>query len=61
MDLVQGSGLEKLTAKLKKTKLAMETWNKNVFGQVDHNILELKEKLACLEDRLQISDWETVK
>lgn len=53
--------LEKLVAKLKKAKLALKTWNKNVFGLVDQNILELKDKLACLGDRLQISGCVTIE
>lgn len=53
--------LEKLVAKLKKAKLALKTWNKNVFGLVDQNILELIDKLTCLGVRLQISGCVTVE
>lgn len=46
-------GLEKLGVKLKKSKIALKSWNKNIFGCVDQNISELDDRLALAEDNLQ--------
>lgn len=51
-----GSNLHKLVAKLKISKMALMSWNKNVFGWINHHISTLEEKLACLEERLQAND-----
>lgn len=51
-----GSGQQKLVAKLKRSKMALRSWNKNVFGQIDHHISTLEEKLASLEDSLKAND-----
>lgn len=40
-----------LVAKLKKTKVALRSWNKLVFGGVDQTIKTLEEKLEFLEHR----------
>lgn len=51
----QGSGLLKLALKHMHTKLAMRAWNKFFFGRVDQKIMELKDRVGCLEERLQSS------
>ncbi|KAF5481500.1 hypothetical protein F2P56_002144 [Juglans regia] len=43
------SGLLKLSVHLKRTKIALRAWNKNVFGRVDVNIHALEERLDFLE------------
>ncbi|KAF8405073.1 hypothetical protein HHK36_009970 [Tetracentron sinense] len=50
---VQGSGLVKLAAKLKKLKVALSTWNKSVFGHVEVHLKELEGRLEGLERQLQ--------
>lgn len=50
---VHGSGLNRLAAKLKKSKVALKTWNKIVFGCVDLNIQDLGTRIIELEDILQ--------
>ncbi|KAF5472990.1 hypothetical protein F2P56_009642 [Juglans regia] len=52
-DDVQGSGLVRLAAKLKRTKLAIRYWNRQVFGRVDHMIKQLQERKEGLEVQLQ--------
>ncbi|XP_040986544.1 uncharacterized protein LOC121234610 [Juglans microcarpa x Juglans regia] len=47
------SGLLKLSIRLKRAKLALRAWNKNVFGKVDVNIRALEERLDFLENQLQ--------
>ncbi|KAF5464604.1 hypothetical protein F2P56_014672, partial [Juglans regia] len=47
------SGLLRLAIRLKRTKLALRAWNKNVFGRVDVNIRALEERLDFLENQLQ--------
>ncbi|KAF5477362.1 hypothetical protein F2P56_004011 [Juglans regia] len=47
------SGLLKFSIRLKRTKLAVRAWNKNVFGRVDVNIRALEERLDFLENQLQ--------
>ncbi|XP_022880975.1 uncharacterized protein LOC111398286 [Olea europaea var. sylvestris] len=46
-------GLHKLVGKLKRTKVAVKVWNKQVFGRVDHIISELQERVEILEESLQ--------
>lgn len=50
---VQSLELNKLAAKLKKAKIALNSWNKSVYGEVDSNIQELETWLVALEDILQ--------
>ncbi|KAJ0074622.1 hypothetical protein Patl1_37562 [Pistacia atlantica] len=45
-------GLLRLAEELKKTKLALRAWNKQVFGHVGQTIKELEERLEVLESRL---------
>lgn len=47
------SGLLKLATKIKKKKLALKSWNRMVFGQVDSMIKELDNQLSLLEERLK--------
>ncbi|XP_035546552.1 uncharacterized protein LOC118348611 [Juglans regia] len=47
------SGLLKLSIRLKRTKIALRAWNKNVFGRVDVNIRALEERLDFLDSQLQ--------
>lgn len=54
-------GLLKLAAKLKKLKLALQNWNKTVFGRVDLHIKELEVKLEDLERHLQCGFSDTVE
>lgn len=49
------TGLLKLVAKLKKTKVALKAWNIYTFGHVDQNIQELEERLETLEQQLQLA------
>lgn len=42
-----------MVAKLKKSKIAINNWNKEVFNRVDVTIKELHTRLMELEDRLQ--------
>ncbi|XP_022872585.1 uncharacterized protein LOC111391577, partial [Olea europaea var. sylvestris] len=50
-------GLRKLAAKLRekkgKTVLALQSWNKQVFGHVTYHIKELEEKVEMLEKQWQ--------
>lgn len=41
-DQVFGLGLMILTTKLKKAKIALNSWNKTIFGQIDQNMKELE-------------------
>lgn len=50
---VELEGLQRLVAKLKRTKAALKVWNKQVFGRVFHNISELQEIVELLEDSLK--------
>lgn len=50
---VQGLGLINLTTKLKMLKVALRTWNKSVFGQVEVYLKELEGRLEGLERQLQ--------
>lgn len=52
-ELVQSLELNKLAAKLKKAKIALNSWNKSIYGEVDLNIQELETWLIALEDILQ--------
>lgn len=47
-------GLCHLAAKLKKTKVALRSWNIHTFGQVDQSIKNLEEKLDFLKHQLQV-------
>ncbi|KAK3188489.1 hypothetical protein Dsin_028050 [Dipteronia sinensis] len=47
------SGLLKLAIRLKRTKVALRTWNKNVFGRVGENLQALEERMEVLENQLQ--------
>ncbi|XP_041028214.1 uncharacterized protein LOC121268148 [Juglans microcarpa x Juglans regia] len=51
--IVSNSGLSKLAKILKRLKIALRTWNKKKFGQVDVVIRELEERLEVLEGSLQ--------
>lgn len=42
-----------MAAKLKRTKVILKIWNKQVFDRVDHSITELQEKVEILEESLQ--------
>ncbi|KAF5447423.1 hypothetical protein F2P56_032977 [Juglans regia] len=46
-------GLLRLAAKLKKLKVALKTWNKNIFDRVDLTIKAQKEKMEFLDFQLQ--------
>ncbi|XP_041001347.1 uncharacterized protein LOC121247076 [Juglans microcarpa x Juglans regia] len=46
-------GLLRLAAKLKKLKVALKTWNKNIYGRVDLTIKALEEKMELLDFQLQ--------
>ncbi|KAF5475128.1 hypothetical protein F2P56_006969, partial [Juglans regia] len=54
---VVGTGLMKLTSKLKKLKVALLEWNKRVFGQTNTQIAILEEKVVGLEHSLH-SNWD---
>ncbi|XP_040999420.1 uncharacterized protein LOC121245211 [Juglans microcarpa x Juglans regia] len=54
---VTGSGLFKLTSKLKKLKVALREWNKRVFGRTNNHIAILEDKVESLEHLLQ-RDWD---
>ncbi|KAK3219916.1 hypothetical protein Dsin_013886 [Dipteronia sinensis] len=47
------SGLLKFTIRLKRTKVALRAWNKNVFGRVGENLQALEERMEVLENQLQ--------
>ncbi|XP_035540358.1 uncharacterized protein LOC118344262 [Juglans regia] len=55
------SGLLKLSIRLKRTKIALRAWNKNVFGRVDVNIRALEERLEFLDTQLQSSFSEEIE
>lgn len=44
------SRLVKLAIRLKRTKLALKAWNKNVFEHVDSNLKAFEERLENLEN-----------
>lgn len=46
------SGPLKLAIRLKRTKLALRGWNKNVFGRVEGNIRALEGRLEFLDNQL---------
>ncbi|XP_042988592.1 uncharacterized protein LOC122316118 [Carya illinoinensis] len=48
-----GSGLTKLAAKLKRVKLELRSWNRNVFVRVKKDIQDLEKKLTALQFQLQ--------
>ncbi|XP_035542978.1 uncharacterized protein LOC118346079, partial [Juglans regia] len=50
---VNGTGLWKLAAKLKRLKLVLKSWNKDVFGWTGKHIKELEAKVEEGELRLQ--------
>ncbi|KAF5458789.1 hypothetical protein F2P56_022794 [Juglans regia] len=50
---VNGMGLWKLVAKLKRLKLVLKSWNKDVFGWTGKHIKELEAKVEEGEFRLQ--------
>ncbi|KAF5459760.1 hypothetical protein F2P56_019680, partial [Juglans regia] len=50
---VNGTGLWKLAAKLKRLKLVLKSWNKEVFGWTGKHIKELEAKVEEGELRLQ--------
>ncbi|XP_042939492.1 uncharacterized protein LOC122274521 [Carya illinoinensis] len=50
---VEGEGLWRLAAKLKKLKVVLRIWNKNIFGHVGNTILDLEGRVARLEVQLQ--------
>ncbi|KAG2712327.1 hypothetical protein I3760_04G119700 [Carya illinoinensis] len=43
-----------LAAKLKKTKVALRSWNIHTFGRVDQSIKNLEQKLDFWEHQLQV-------
>lgn len=47
------TGLLRLAMWLKRTKVALRAWNKNVFGRVEENLQALEERLEFLEIQLQ--------
>ncbi|KAK0598052.1 hypothetical protein LWI29_031129 [Acer saccharum] len=55
------SGLLKLAIRLKRTKVALCAWNKNVFGRVGENIQALEERMELLENQLQSGFSEEVE
>ncbi|TXG69366.1 hypothetical protein EZV62_004301 [Acer yangbiense] len=55
------SGLLKLAIRLKRTKVALRAWNKNVFGRVGENIQALEERMELLENQLQSGFSEEVE
>lgn len=48
-----GDDLFTLAGKLKRLKVALRTWNKDVFGKVEENIRALKERVEVLDVELQ--------
>lgn len=48
-----GTGVIKLATKLKKSKLTLNKWNKEIFARVDGTTHELQTRLIVLEDWLQ--------
>lgn len=44
-----------LDSKLKRIKVLLWTWNKEVFGMVEHHIRSLEKKIEMLEGSLQIT------
>lgn len=55
---MNGSGLVKLAVKIKRLKIHLKTWNREVFERVEtniqilgDNIVELEAKLCCAYDR----------
>ncbi|TXG59223.1 hypothetical protein EZV62_013796 [Acer yangbiense] len=55
------SGLLKLAIRLKRTKVALRAWNKNVFRRVGENIQALEERMELLENQLQSGFSEEVE
>ncbi|KAG6617987.1 hypothetical protein I3842_Q137000 [Carya illinoinensis] len=49
----QALGLLRLAKKFKKTKVALQAWNRQVFEHVGQTIKDLEERLEVLESRLQ--------
>lgn len=43
----------KLEGKLTRAKIALKTWNREVFSHVDQNIWDLEAQLVELEEQLQ--------
>ncbi|KAK0593001.1 hypothetical protein LWI29_028893 [Acer saccharum] len=56
-----GSGMLKLAIRLKRTKVALRAWNRNVFGLVDSNLKALEGRLENLENLLQMGYAEDVE
>lgn len=54
-EIIRGSRLFSLVTKLKCLKVALRLWNKQIFGQIESNILELEARIKGLEDSLQIA------
>ncbi|XP_041016148.1 uncharacterized protein LOC121258669 [Juglans microcarpa x Juglans regia] len=54
------SGLLKLAIRLKRTKLDLRGWNKDVFGRVERNIRALEGRLDFLDNQLQLGYSEEV-
>ncbi|KAF5475510.1 hypothetical protein F2P56_007310 [Juglans regia] len=50
------TGLNKLSEKLRKVKIALRTWNQNTFGHVGQTIKVPEERLEILECQLQNSN-----
>ncbi|XP_035541716.1 uncharacterized protein LOC118344703 [Juglans regia] len=58
---VPSSGFFKLAEKLRKVKVALKTWNMNVFRHVSQTIKVLKERLEMLESQLENSYNEEIE
>ncbi|XP_041004025.1 uncharacterized protein LOC121249384 [Juglans microcarpa x Juglans regia] len=56
-----GSGLMKLAAKLKRVKVALKGWNKEVFGWTIGHIQELEKRIEWVEEKLQMRYEEEVE
>lgn len=56
-----GSKLEALAMKLKNLKVALRSWNKQVFDRTESHIAKLEERIRDLEESLQSSYSEDVE
>lgn len=58
---VPACGFTKLAVKLKRTKLALKTWNKNVFGKVNVMVNDLENHMLLMEETLQSAHLVEIK
>ncbi|XP_040997575.1 uncharacterized protein LOC121243514 [Juglans microcarpa x Juglans regia] len=58
MEEMSGNGLWWLAGKLKKLKIALKVWNKEVFGWTQVHIQNLEKELEGLESNLQAAFYE---